>query len=248
MPVMVSLPYHWYTCLSLIWRHIMGRQAVALLVLALVILGTHLGCSSPPEGSPEWHFNHAYDLANQGLYEEAEAEYTKVLEGNPTNTTKTQAYINRAAAYNSLQRWEEAISDSTEAINLDPESTLAYLNRAMAYNATEEYDLAIADFSKIIELDDTIAEAYVHRAYAYINKEEFHKAITDCNKAIYIDPEQTYAYFNRGLAHKGLGSIEEAISDFEDFVILTDSAAWIEMATQEIESLLDEQAELEAMD
>ena len=226
----------------------MGRRTVVLFVLVLVILGTQLGCSRPPEGSPEWHFNRAYDLANQGLYEEAEAEYTKVLEGNPTNHTKTQAYINRAAAYNSLQRWEEAISDSTEAINLDPESTLAYLNRAMAYNATEEYDLAIADFSKIIEVDDTIAEAYVHQAYAYIKKEEFHKAITDCNKALDIDPEQTYAYFNRGLAYKGLGLIEEAISDFEDFVILTDSPTWIERASQEIASLIEEQAESEAMD
>ena len=226
----------------------MGRHAVALLVLGLAILGTHLGCSSPPEGSPEWYFKRAYDLANQGLYEEAEAEYTKVLEGNPTNTTKTQAYINRAAAYNSLQRWEEAISDSTEAINLDPESTLAYLNRAMAYNDTEEYALAVADFSKIIELDDTIAEAYIHRADAYLNMEEFQKAIADCTKALDIDPEQTLAYFNRGLAHKGLGLTEEAISDFEDFVMLVDSPAWIERASQEIESLLGEKAESEAMD
>ena len=226
----------------------MGRRTVVLFVLALVILSIQLSCSRPPEGSPDWYFNRAYDLANQGLYEEAVEEYTKVLEGNPTNTIKIQTYINRAAAYTRLQRWEESISDSTTAINLDPESTLAYLNRAMAHNATGEYDLAIVDFCKIIELDHTMAEAYVHRAYAYINKEEFHKAIADCNKALDNDPEQTYAYFNRGLAHKGLGLIEEAIDDFEDFAILTDSPAWIKMATQEIESLLEEKAQSMATD
>lgn len=226
----------------------MGRLTVVLFVLALVALGMHLGCSRPPEGSPDWYFNRAYDLADQGLYEEAVEQYTKVLEGNPTNTIKIQTYINRAAAYARLQCWEESIADATTAINLDPESTKAYLNRAMAYSAIEGYDLAIADFSKIIELDDTMAEAYVHRAYAYINQEEFHKAIADCNEALDIDPEQTYAYFNRGLAHKGLGLVEEAINDFEDFVILTDSPAWIDMATQEIESLLDEEVESVATD
>jgi len=246
MPVMLSLPC--YTYVSLIWRHVMGRRTVVLFISVLVILSLHAGCSLPPEGSPDWYFNRGYDLAEQRLYEEAVEEYTNVLEGNPTHTTKVQTYINRAAAYASLQHWEEAISDSTEAINLDPECTLAYLNRGVAYNAIEEYDFAIADFSKAIELDHTIAEAYVHRAYAYYNKDVFHKAVTDCNMALDIDPEQTYAYFNRGLAHKGLGLIEEAIGDFEDFVAMTDSPTWIERATREIECLLDDESETEETD
>jgi len=192
----------------------MGRRTVVLFILVLVVLGIHLGCSRPPEGSPDWYFNQAYDLANQGLHEEAVEEYTKVIDGNPTNSIEIQTYINRAAAYASLKHWEEAISDSTKAIELDPERTLAYMNRAMAYNAIEEYDLAIAD----------------------------------CNMALDIDPEQTFAYFYRGLAHGGLGLIEEAIGDFEDFVRLTDSPAWVERASQEIQSLLEQESVTEETD
>jgi tetratricopeptide (TPR) repeat protein len=223
----------------------MGRRSVVLFILVLIVIGVQFSCSLPPEGSPDWYYNRAYDLAEQGLYEEAVEEYTKVLENNPTNTIRIQTYVKRAAAYNSLQCWEESISDSTEAINLDPESKLAYLNRAVAYNYTGKYDLAIVDFSKAIELDDTIAEAYVNRAYAYYKKGGFQKAIADCNQALEIDPEQSYAYFNRGLVHKELGLVEEAISDFENFIAMTDSPTWIERATRELESLLDEEAETE---
>jgi tetratricopeptide (TPR) repeat protein len=248
---MPCLTYHAYNgifalppvhTLCQVWRSIMGRRTVVLFVLAFVVLGMHLGCSPPPEGSPDWYFNRAYDYADQGQYEKAVEEYTKVLENNPTNTVKIQTYVNRAAAYACLNRWEESISDATEAINLDPDNILAYMNRAMAYNAMEEYSLAIADFNQIIELDNTVAEAYVHRAYVYINIEEFNKAIDDCNTALDIDPEQTHAYFNRGLAYKGLGLIEEAIADFERFIILTDNTTWIEMATEEIESLLNQES------
>ncbi len=223
----------------------MGRRSVALFILALIILGMHSSCSLPPEGSPDWYYNRAYDLAEQGLYEEAVEEYTKVLENNPTNTIRIQTYVKRAAAYNSLQLWEESISDSTEAINLDPENKLAYLNRAVAYGYSGKYDLAIVDFGKAIELDDTIAEAYVNRAYAYYKKGGFQKAIEDCNQALEIDPGQSYAYFNRGLVYKELGHVEEAISDFENFISMTTSPTWIERATRELDSLLDEESDTE---
>ncbi len=230
----------------------MGWRIVALPILLLVILSASFGCSLPPEGSPDWYFNHADELAGKGQYEEAIEEYTKVIEANATTTTRVRAYINRAAAYINLERYDEAIADCTEAITLDPERGRAYLYRATAYNTRGDYELAIADCTEVIEMaaagdardsdiDSIVVEAYIQRAYAYYKTGELNPALTDCTSAIYIDPEQAYAYFNRGLAYKGLGMKTEAISDFEKSITLSDNLWFQEKATREIEELSEEE-------
>ena len=226
----------------------MGWRIAALSVLLLVILNALSGCSPPPEGSPEWYFNRADDLANSSQYEEAIEEYTTVIDANATISTKVKAYISRAAAYIALERYDEAIADCTEAINLDPRLILAYVSRVAAYNAIGEYELAIADSTEAIKIADAgeakdsdidriIVEAYVQRAYAFCKTDKHYLAVSDCNTAIDIDPEQAYAYFNRGLAYKGLGMKTEAISDFEESINLTDNFMLRERATHEIEEL-----------
>lgn len=235
----------------------MGWRFVAFSSLLLVILSALFGCSPPPEGSPEWYFNRADELAGEGQYEEAIEEYTKVIEANATNTTRVGAYINRAAAYIALERYDEAIADYTEAIILDPERALAYKNRAAAYNAKGDYELAISDSNGVIEMaaagdakdsdiDSIVAEAYIQRAYAYCNSDKPNLAITDCNRAIDIDPEQAYAYFNRGLAYKMLDKKVEAINDFAKSITLTDNLRLHERATREIEELCEEETTEEA--
>ena len=50
-------------------------------------------------------------------------------------------------------RYDEAIKECTEAIELAPNFAEAYSNRGIAYVQKGELDQAIADFDKAIELD-----------------------------------------------------------------------------------------------
>lgn len=226
----------------------MGWRIFALSILLLVILNVLFGCSPPPEGSPEWYFDNADELASKGQYEEAIEEYTRVIEANATTTTRVKAYINRAAAYMNLELYDEAIADYTEVTIVDPERALAYTGRAAGHIAKGEYELAIDDSTMAIEMaaagnardsdiDSIVAEAYVQRAYAYYKTGEPNLAIIDCNAAINYDPTQAYAYFNRGLAYKELGMKTEAISDFEKTITLTDNQLLRDTATREIDEL-----------
>jgi tetratricopeptide (TPR) repeat protein len=45
-------------------------------------------------------------------------------------------------------RYDEAISDCSKAIEIDPELALAYNNRGLAYYGKGEFDNAWEDFSK----------------------------------------------------------------------------------------------------
>ncbi len=219
----------------------MRWPSATLTILLALVLSVLSGCSSPPEGSPEYHMDRAHELAAKGQFQEAIEQYTMVVEADPTDPMKATAYTNRAAAHFALDSLDDAIIDSTKAISLlpklDPKLTLAYINRASAYNAKGEYDLAILDSVAAIEIDRSIAEAYVTRAYAYIRKDKLHLAIADCNKAIELDPDLSWAYFQRGLAYKGIGEKAAATEDFEKFITLTDNAEWSERANQELVGL-----------
>ncbi|UCB43416.1 MAG: tetratricopeptide repeat protein [Dehalococcoidales bacterium] len=168
----------------------MGWRIAALSVILLVILNAFIGCSLPPEGSPEWYFNQADELASQGRYEEAIEEYSKVIEANATTTTKVKAYTNRAAAYLALECYDEAIADYTEAIALDSERTSAYTGRAAAYYAKGEYEITIIDCIRAISIDPHNTYAYFNRGLAYKELGMNIEAISDFEESIALTDNQ----------------------------------------------------------
>jgi len=55
---------------------------------------------------------------------------------------------------------EQAISDYTKAIEINPKSAFAYTDRGLAYKRKGEYDLAISDYTKAIEINSKDAVAH----------------------------------------------------------------------------------------
>lgn len=64
-------------------------------------------------------------------------------------------HSNRAACLLHLHQYEEAISDCSVAILLNPKYAKAYLRRANAYEATERIEDALADAKEALALDPT---------------------------------------------------------------------------------------------
>ena len=138
-----------------------NRGIVICMVMSLICSGVLTSCSSPPEGSAEWYFDRAYELASKGRFEEAASEYTKVIDAAPA---MAGAYINRAAAYASLEKYDQCIADSTKAISLDPELAFAYINRAFAYNAMDNIlDTTLTKWGKEFEFTVKSGETLSHR-------------------------------------------------------------------------------------
>jgi tetratricopeptide (TPR) repeat protein len=62
---------------------------------------------------------------------------------------------------------EQAISDYTKAIEINPKSASAYTDRGLAYKRKGEYDLAISDYTKAIEINSKDAVAYNRLAWLF---------------------------------------------------------------------------------
>jgi len=94
-----------------------------------------------------------------------------------------RAYYNRGNAWFMEGDFDRAISEYTNAIELNPRFADAYYNRGNAYRIKGQYDKAISDFAKAIELDPRNAEAYNNRAISYYMNGEYDKAWEDVQKA-----------------------------------------------------------------
>ncbi len=78
------------------------------------------------------------------------------------------AYYERALVNAHLKLYDEAISDFTRTVELNPDDAPAYNNRGLAYaRGIKEYRKAIADFTRAVEIDPDFAEAYDNRGIAY---------------------------------------------------------------------------------
>jgi hypothetical protein len=85
----------------------------------------------------------------EGRYERAINDFSKVIMINPNNT---KAYYNRGVCYMKIEECEKAISDFTEVINREPKNSDAYYNRAGCYKKTGKNDKAVDDYKMHGEL------------------------------------------------------------------------------------------------
>ena len=109
--------------------------------------------------------------------------------------------------------FDRAISDYSEAIQLDPMNAIALHNRGLAYANKSQNDEAITDYSEAIRLDPTNALALHNRGLAYANKRQYDEAIADYSEAIRLDPTNALALHNRGLAYANKREYDRAIAD-----------------------------------
>ena len=84
-------------------------------------------------------------------------------------------------------RIEEAITEYSEAIRLEPEYAAAYYNRGQAYFTLGQAKLAIQDYDEAIRLSPDRPElplVYVGRAMAYTLLGEDEEALRDIGRAV----------------------------------------------------------------
>jgi len=113
-----------------------------------------------------------------------------VLDINPNNKV---ALLNRALAYNSVNKYNLAINDFNKLIKINPFDYKAYFSRGNSYRhiamnqmvnkAIPDFNKAISDFTKTIELKPDFGLAYKNRGICFYIDDRFAKALTDIKKA-----------------------------------------------------------------
>ena len=117
----------------------------------------------------------------------------------------------RANIYLELDRPENAIAESREALKVDEEYEAAIFTMAQAYKKLKKYDEAIAGYNRIMELDPRDPKPYANLGEIYCETKEFDKAIASLEKAISIDAEHSAMSHNLlGLAYLEKKMLDQA--------------------------------------
>ena len=62
-----------------------------------------------------------------------------------------------------LKDYQGAISDTNQALEINPKNSNAYYNRGVSKTNLQDYQGAIADYTKVIEINPQYANAYNNR-------------------------------------------------------------------------------------
>jgi tetratricopeptide (TPR) repeat protein len=108
---------------------------------------------------------------------------------------------------------EQAITDFTKAIRVNPTDAELYFYRAKAYENQQKHDLALADYTKAIELNPGVLSPYGSRGALYRKMRLYDQAIQDFTKAIELSPKMAPIYVDRGRTYFLKGSYDQAIAD-----------------------------------
>jgi len=99
------------------------------------------------------------------------------------------AYFNRGNAYYMKSKYDLAIADYEETIQIVPDFAVAYANRGVVNIYKGEYDRAIADYDKAIQLDPELAVAIYGRGIAHYYSGEYNQIFADFDRAIKLGPD-----------------------------------------------------------
>ncbi len=126
-----------------------------------------------------------------------------LLEGATLDeAVKSLALAERAEAYRQMKRYDEALTDFNDAIELNPKLTWAIACRGDTYRSMGRHWDAIADFNRAIEQIPTLAWAIADRGISWRSLGHRPEALRDFNDAINLDANYAWALANRAETYR----------------------------------------------
>jgi tetratricopeptide (TPR) repeat protein len=138
----------------------------------------------------------------------------------PKHVSNAQQLYQQGVSKYEVGKFQAAVEDFTQAIELYPQNALAYNRRGDAFYRLGDYQKAQADSSQAILLNPQDANAYYDRGFSLYELGKYKEAIADYTQAIKLDSKNPYSYYGRGLTWMKLKDNKGAIGDFSKAIAL----------------------------
>ncbi|MBN1661753.1 MAG: tetratricopeptide repeat protein [Anaerolineae bacterium] len=153
---------------------------LAASLLVALALGTMLGACGErpgPEGedlSVEEHFQRGNEYTQQGMFDEAIAEYQVAIEADPENVS---ALTNLGVAFYNVGRLQDAVDQYQRALEIAPNDADIHSNLAAAYVQLGQLDAALEEYQAAVRLDPDLAQAHFGLGVIYTELGQNEEAI-----------------------------------------------------------------------
>ncbi len=158
----------------------------------------------------------AYSALLAGDPTAAIVSYTAAIESRELEPeVLANALLNRALAYQHLNRHGQAIDDYGAAMRIDAMSgklrAMALYNRGVSYQKLRQTALAMEDFTSALFLDASFTHAYYSRANLLRDSGQYLFALSDYEKAIQTGhPDPARIYYGEALTFEALDRPQNA--------------------------------------
>ncbi|XP_064132706.1 tetratricopeptide repeat protein 13 isoform X1 [Loxodonta africana] len=154
-----------------------------------------------------------HDIKNAEL---ALFELSRVVTLEPD---RPEVFEQRAEILSPLGRINEAVSDLTKAIQLQPSARL-YRHRGTLYFISEDYATAHEDFQQSLELNKNQPIAMLYKGLTFFHRGLLKEAIESFKEALKQKVDFIDAYKSLGQAYRELGNFEAATESFQKALLL----------------------------
>jgi putative GTP pyrophosphokinase len=127
---------------------------------------------------------------NKNRFSDAIAFYTRILEMNPGKNTASLIYKHRGMAFFAQSRYEKAIEDFSQSLELDGTSNKALYYRGVVKTVLQRYSEAIDDFTQSLALHPYQPFCLYRRGLVYYHIGDYAAALADAEAAIRLDMEK----------------------------------------------------------
>ncbi|THB64292.1 MAG: (p)ppGpp synthetase [Spirochaetaceae bacterium] len=126
---------------------------------------------------------------NAGRYDDSVALYSSILSGSPEGFVRALIYIHRGMAQFAQRKYDCAVDDFFQALEIDNTNGKAYYYRGMAYYMLDNLEAAVHDLDTALDLGYREFDSLFSRALVYFRLGDMTSALADCDMALEIDED-----------------------------------------------------------
>lgn len=127
-------------------------------------------------------------------------------------------FVTSGNAKFSAKDYSGAITDYTNAIELNSDSTQPFIKRGECYFELKKYNEAITEYNKALKLKSDTILILFNRGLAYNANENFKEAFADLTFVIRNSVNNYEAYMQRAIACEGMQNVRSAIFDYSEAI------------------------------
>ena len=125
---------------------------------------------------------------NENRFEDAIAVYSRILELKPDKSICSLIYKHRGMANFARSKYQDAITDFTNALEQDPKSHRAAYYRGVVHSVLKRYSDAIDDFTLSLEINPYQAFCLFRRGQSFYHIGDYPQALSDCETSLSMEP------------------------------------------------------------
>jgi tetratricopeptide (TPR) repeat protein len=135
---------------------------------------------------------------------------------------KAKTFYKAGLEFVDSQKWEDAVTQFSSAIALEPSNTDFYFARAKAYEKLNKNSEAFADYEKVIVFDQKDADAYVSLGRTSNKLNKFNEALVFLNHASAIARKNAQIYPEKLITLISLARYEQALKVSDTALLFRD--------------------------